>query len=83
VYTECASTAGEHGDFSRATGSEYLDGTYQPLQGAERIHVRFLENERAFRFTMRNAGAPWWRSPLTPKNGANTLSPFVTLAERA
>lgn len=83
VFTEYASTLGDHGDLILATWSEYLEGTYQPLQGAESIHVRFLENERAFRFTMRNAGAPWWRSPLTPKNGANTLSPFVTLAERA
>lgn len=82
-FTEYASTLGDHGDLILGVWSEYLEGTYQPLQGAESIHVRFLENERAFRFTMRNAGSPWWSSVLTPKNGANTLSPFVTLAERA
>lgn len=83
VFTEYCKTLGDKGDLILAVWSEYLEGTYQPLQGAESIHVRFLENERAFRFTMRNAGAPWWSTVLTPKNGANTLAPFVTLAARA
>lgn len=83
AFTEYAKTVGDQGDIILGTWSEYLEGTYQPLQGAESIHVRFLENERTFRFTMRNAGAPWWKVPLTPINGTNTLSPFVVLDERA
>ena len=47
------------------------------------MHVRFENHEQVFKFWTENAGAPWWRSALTPKNGANTLSPFVTLAARA
>jgi hypothetical protein len=46
------------------------------------MHVRFVNHERAFKFWTRNAGAPWWRSALTPHKGSATLSPFVTLAER-
>jgi HK97 family phage major capsid protein len=78
-YTEYLPTLGSAGDVLLCNWSQYIEGTYQPLQSAESIHVRFVNNERAFRFTMRNDGAPWWRSVLTPKNGS-TLSPYVTLA---
>jgi len=30
-----------------------------------------------------NDGRAWWSAALTPVNGSNTLSPFVTLAARA
>ena len=42
--------------------------------------MRFLEHERVFKFWIRNAGAPWWSASLTPKKGADTLSPFVVIA---
>lgn len=80
-FNEYAKSLGNTGDIilvSRA--SEFLYGIYQPLESAESIHVRFDRNERAFRFTLRDAGAPWWRSALTPKEGTTTLSPFVTLS---
>lgn len=77
----CASV-GDTGDILLAVWSEYLEGVYQLLNMAESIHVRFIENERAFRFTMRCGGAPWWRSALTPKKSAATLSPFVKLDAR-
>lgn len=82
-FTEYTETVGTNGDIVLANFSEYLEGEYQPLQNAESIHVRFLNHERAFKFWMRNDGRGWWRSALTPKKGANTLSPFVTLATRA
>lgn len=82
-YTEYASTVGDVGDLILGNWSQFLEGTYQPLQSAESVHVRFVNHERTFKFWMRNAGAPWWRSALTPNKGANTLSPFVTLAARA
>ncbi len=80
-FTEYSSTLGDQGDLLLAVWSEYLEGTYTPMQQADSVHVRFLEHERTFKFWMRNDGRAWWRSALTPKNGA-TLSPFVTLAER-
>jgi len=81
--TEYCKTVGDQGDIILGNWSQYLEGTYQPLQSAESMHVRFLYNERTFRFTMRNDGRCWWRSALTPKNSATTLSPFVVLDARA
>lgn len=83
VFTEYADTVGDAGDIILGNWSQYLEGQYQQQGMAESIHVRFVEHERAFKFWVRNAGAPWWRSALTPKNSASTLSPFVTLAARA
>ena len=81
-FTEYMETVGDQGDIGLYDFSQFLEGTYQPMQSAESIHVRFLNHERAFKFWLRNAGAPWWRSALTPKKSTNTLSPFITLAAR-
>jgi HK97 family phage major capsid protein len=83
IFTEYAQTLGTAGDIVLANWKEYLEGVLQPLQSAESIHVRFDAHERVFKFWLRNAGAPWWRSALTPKNSTDTLSPFVVLAVRA
>ena len=82
-YSEHCSTLGTEGDLILVNWSQYLEGVYQPFQSAESIHVRFDSHERALKFWLRNAGAPWWRSELTPAIGADTLSPIVTLAARA
>ena len=81
-YTEFAATLGDQGDLICANWSQFLDGLYQPLQSAESMHVRFANHERAFKFWLRNAGAPWWRSALTPNKSSLTLSPFVVLDAR-
>jgi HK97 family phage major capsid protein len=82
-YTEYCDTIGDVGDIILANWGEYLEGTYQTLQNAESIHVRFVQHERAFKFWLRNDARGWWKSVLTPKNGAATMSPFVVLAARA
>lgn len=82
-YSEYPSTVGSQGDLILGNWSQYLEGVYQPLQSAESIHVRFVNHERTFKFWLRNAGAPWWRVPLTPHKGASTLSPFVVLDVRS
>ncbi len=82
-FTEFAPTVGDAGDLSLIDWSQYLEGSYQGVQMAESVHVRFENNERAFRVTARNDGRCWWRSALTPKKSAATLSPIVTLAARA
>lgn len=79
-YSEFAETLGTKGDIILANWSQFLEGIYQPLQSAESMHVRFLNHERAFKFWLRNAGAPWWRAALTPNQSSTTLSPFVVLA---
>lgn len=80
-FTEEASALGDAGDLILGNWSQYLEATYEGLQQAESIHVRFDARERTFRFYLRNDGQPWWRSALTPRNGS-TLSPFVTLEAR-
>ena len=83
IPTEYCETVGTEGDLVLGNWSQYLEGIYQAPQSADSIHVRFLNHERAFKFWVRNAGVPWWSSPLTPKKSTATLSPFVTLAVRA
>lgn len=82
LYSEYLSTLGDAGDIVLVNWSQYLEGTYQPIQGAESVHVRFVNHERTFKLWTRNAGACWWRSALTPNKG-DSLSPIVTLAARA
>lgn len=83
IPTEYCETVGSEGDIVLGNWSQYLEGIYQAPQSADSIHVRFTNHERAFKFWVRNAGAPWWNSALTPKKSAATLSPFVTLAVRS
>lgn len=80
--TEFCPTVGDTGDILLGNWAEYLEGTYQPLQSAESLHVRFEYNERTFRFLLRNDGRCWWRSALTPHKSSATLSPFVKLDAR-
>ena len=82
IFSEYAQSLNTVGDIILATWSEYLVGNLQGIQTAESMHVRFENNERAFRFTLRQAGEPWWRTALTPVNSAETLSPFVALTTR-
>ena len=82
-YTEYCKTIGTQGDLILANWSQYLEGTYQPMANEESVHVRFVNHERTFKFWMRNAGAPWWKTALTPKNSTNKLSPFVVLDTRS
>lgn len=81
-FTEFCPTLGTVGDLLFCDWSQYLEVTLGGINTAESVHVRFLNNERAFRVSVRNDGRSWWRSALTPKNGS-TLSPFVALATRA
>jgi len=82
IFSEYLSTVGDLGDIILVNWSQYLEGTYQPIQSAESIHVRFVNHEKTFKLWTRNCGAPWWRTYLTPNKGTNYLSPIITLAER-
>ena len=82
IFSEYAKKLGDAGDLILGNWNEYLEGTYQPLQNAESIHVRFINHERAFKFWTRNDARTWWRSALTTVNSSATLSPFVVLEAR-
>ena len=81
---EYCQTLGTEGDIILADMSAYCTGTRGGgVNSAMSIHLRFDYAETAFRFMFEADGQPWLASAITPKNGSNTLSPFVTLATRS
>lgn len=84
VFTEKAQTLGTAGDIYFVDFTYYLIGDRQSMEVASSEHVRFQNDETAWRIIQRVDGRPWLESALTPRSGsANTLSPFVSLATRA
>lgn len=83
VPVEHCATLGTVGDIILADFGQYLYASKGGIRTAQSMHVKFVENETALRFELRNDGKSWWPSALTPASGSNTLSPFVTLATRA
>lgn len=82
VPIEFCSTLGAKWDIVLGDFSQYLLIQKGGVEEAESIHVKFVTDEMAFRFIVRNNGQPLHDAPITPLNGSNTLSPFVTLDER-
>jgi HK97 family phage major capsid protein len=64
-------------DFSR-----YIVAVKEAMATAVSLHVAFVSDEYAFRFTMRVDGQPIDKLPVTPLNGTATTSPFVAIATR-
>lgn len=84
VPVQACKTLGDAGDIILADLSQYMTavktgGVRQDVS----MHLWFDYDTMAFRFIMRVAGLPWWGSAITPANGSNTLSCFVTLAARS
>ncbi|MDP3983629.1 MAG: phage major capsid protein, partial [Acidimicrobiia bacterium] len=80
---EQASALGDVGDCLLADLSQYVLIDKGGIESAVSIHVKFVEDETAFRVVTRVNGQSMWASVLTPFKGSDTVSPFVTLAERA
>ena len=83
IAVEYASTLGTVGDLILADFSQYITITKGGVIAAESMHVQFLTDQMTYRWTYRVDGQPAWNAALTPANGSNTLSPFVTLATRS
>ena len=83
IISEKCQTLGTAGDLFFVDLSYYVVGDRQTLSMASSPHVRFQNDETVWRFTQRVDGRPWLESALTPRNGSNTLSPFVNLATRS
>jgi HK97 family phage major capsid protein len=84
LYHQAASTLGDKGDISLVDMSQYATVVKQGgIRVDTSMHLYFDADAMAFRFIMRVGGHPWLSSPIQPRVGSNTLSPFVTLAERA
>lgn len=82
IEIEHASAKGDVGDISYLDLAQYKLIRKGGIEAAESMHVRFIYAERTLRWLARVNGAPKLRSAITPYKGANTLSPFVTLAAR-
>ena len=82
VPIEYCQTVGTVGDIILGDFSQYQMIEKGGIQSASSIHVAFITDETVFRFVYRVDGENTWNSPLTPKNGTNTVAPFVTLASR-
>lgn len=82
IPTEYNASLTNLGDIILSDFSQYTLARKSVLQAASSMHVNFLSDEMAFRFTYRLDGQPSWNTALTPKNGGPTLSPFVTLQAR-
>jgi len=82
VPLEQCPSLGTVGDIILCDPSQYIVGE-RSVRAESSIHVKFLTDENAFRFSVRLDGQPAWASTITPKNAAATQSPFVTLAVRA
>lgn len=82
ITTEACSAIGDVGDIILAN----LSGYFAPFKGGVKsdvsIHLYFDQAVTSFRWTLRVGGQPWLSTPITRKNGSNTLSDFVTLAAR-
>lgn len=82
VPVEYAATLGTAGDIMLVDLSQYLMIDKNAMQAQSSIHVRFLYDETAFKFTYRANGQPIWQTAMTPYKGTNTQSPFVVLQTR-
>lgn len=84
IFTEKAPAAlGTQGDLSLVDFGWFGIGDRQTVVVDMSTHVKFASDKTAIRAIARNDGRPLVLSPLTPRNGSATLSPYVTLATRA
>jgi len=84
IVTQTAQTLGDKGDIMLVDFGSYNSITKAGgIEYATSIHLYFDAGSTAFRATYRVDGQPWLNSAITPANGSNSLSPFVTLAARA
>lgn len=83
MVLEAMETIGDLGDIILADMSQYRAVT---KTGGARVdtsmHLKFDTDELVYRFIFRLAGAPWWSTTGSHRDGSNTFSPFVTLASR-
>ena len=82
--TEFNATLGTQGDIILADLGQILSISKGGIAQAVSMHLEFLTDQMALRFTMRLNARPWESAPITPYKGAsNTQSNFVTLDVRA
>lgn len=86
IFTEKMETLGGGGsgkDIALLDFNYYLIGDRMQMRAESSMHAQFTTDQTVFRIIERIDGRGWLQSALTPRKGTNTLSPFVTLDERA
>ena len=86
IQYEFMADFGSKGDILFADFSTYATLTKAGKAGlsrAQSIHVRFLFEEVAFRWSTRIDGRSHWMAPIQDLQGDTTRSPYVTLASRS
>lgn len=84
IAIEQCATLGTQGDIILADLGEMMFIDKGGIQQATSIHVEFLTDQTAFRWTYRYDAQPIRKAALIPYKGtANTRSPFVALDARA
>lgn len=80
---EQASAAGDVGDIMLTDlANGYITIDQGGIDAQSSIHVKFLEDETAFRFTYRANGAPRLKSTVAAYKGSTARSHLITLAAR-
>ena len=82
VVTDVMKAPGTAGDFALADFGCYAIGLRKDLSIDQSIHPGFKSDLVSFRILARVDGMPTWDTALTPKNGTDTLAPFVRLGAR-
>jgi len=82
-FTEHCNELGDDGDLVLADMTQYYIVDKGGISMASSIHVAFLAEQRTFRFTSRVDGQCIWKTPVTAYKGSTTISPIVTIADRA
>jgi len=80
---EHCETLGTKGDIALVDPTEYLMIQKGGIKSASSMHVQFLTEQMAFRYSLRVNGDTKWSDELTPAKGSATRSPYVVLAVRA
>ena len=80
IVSEKAKALGTPGDLNFVDFGYYLIGDRQAMSARQSEEFRFQNDLTAFRIIERIDGRPWLTSAITPQSGADSLSPFVNLA---
>jgi len=78
-FVENAMPLGTQGDIILADLSKYVIGDRQMVTIDSSKHFRFRNDITSWRAVHRVDGRPWLSAPITYRDGATTVSPFVIL----
>ena len=82
IPIEQAAALGTLGDITFMDLSQYRWIDKGGMNAQTSLHVRFIQDETAFKFTYRAGGKPIWSKSIEAYKGTTKRSPYVALAAR-